>query len=696
MHQRVSARLTVVTAVVIAVAVSLLVGPADASAVAAPSPPFVSGMPAVTAGAGTVHRPATHGTKHRCGKHKVALKLKPSKKKRKKAKLRCVRVRRKIARPAPSVQTQMVRAATKLPAVRVAGKTYPLQMPSELATTFRLGIPRLPASMFTTSGPAAASGVVVESGLPPGKDHAVLTIPETGATLTLDTEFGSGMVQLRAHVTLGSESAELYFGLGADVDSCPTAGGKVHGKATYGVELHLDAPRSKYKGEWPLPGPPDSHIILHLVDRADATGVARVTDQAKAKDFDLQGRSLDFIQIGTKSAAGTVLQTNEPKVLQVDAAVQQVPREPEGTGKAFVSWLVDALTRSQVNGRFRGSDWGGEDKANELWQKKWAAAIALFGLTLNNTERDHWQKVGDCLAVQLKAKRTTLRPGQSTKVTATLVPKTGPKTAKAALTMKTTAGTLDPDTDSSAKPVTFRFTAPRKNWDHATVTVRAVSKQGIGTGEITLSRQRDTYQLVFSTDLRQTFTGNGTGSAHWVGTAKPLLKEGPDGVWTGSAGYGWSTFQYAKHGDPMVCQAGGYGHDDIDAAGTKPGRLTVPRLTGADGGASALAVQLRVQAPIDTLRQSFFHDGTTCADFTSTYDWSIWPPLRWQLADQPGVTMTGSGNEDSALFTITGWHKGTGSVLAYKDIAWTQSGGSENYHLRLELRAQGMLAATAR
>lgn len=289
----------------------------------------------------------------------------------------------------------------------------------------------------------------------------------------------------------------------------------------------------------------------------------------------------------------------------------------------------------------------------------------------------NWQTPGNCVTVTPAAATTTLAPGQQEPITATIAgpPKKG--TAPGRFTATASAGTVSPTSGSytPGQPVALSFTAPQSGT--ATVTIDTTSRQGKGSGNLTINIKNPTYKLVFTSAGQLAYSGqpekvaaapsDGTEvrNEQWqVSSTIPLTGSPTTGL-TGSAPVAFQQAAYhldfegwfSGQAGPKSC----YGSDVTDLTSTTPGVAAVYNLTIPSPTSTTLLFNPGDTQPTDTMHNVQTYQQCDGADNTLSGGDEWWGEYMYLYSQHSMLTSVG---DKDAVKIDSGWQPGTGDVVA--------------------------------
>jgi hypothetical protein len=225
-----------------------------------------------------------------------------------------------------------------------------------------------------------------------------------------------------------------------------------------------------------------------------AAVTARVADDAKLRDYDLEVKFRTHMQVVRHDAAGKVVETNPPSLytariilrglkpgMGYDALLARMQGQLSGPPQAGIQGPAGPINRMGV-------------RADDARRKLHVVLLALAdhtGSELESAER-RWQ-AGKCTTVRVSAAKAQVKAGASTQVTVRVSPPKGERLAAGRLDVSLSGpGTLRPSGrtrfDGGARRYTF--TAAKKGWRKgakADIRAKAISRQGVTlTGEATV------------------------------------------------------------------------------------------------------------------------------------------------------------------------------------------------------------------
>lgn len=173
----------------------------------------------------------------------------------------------------------------------------------------------------------------------------------------------------------------------------------------------------------------------------------------------------------------------------------------------------------------------------------------------------------------------------------------------------------------------------------------------------------------------------GSASYHVVGSAA-VQQDEVSRTFIGTGPLNFMNYSWSQLGQPSVCVHPGDQTMDTTSTGSVNGRMLVRALKVAPNGADpGVTLDLDIsQTPKEKLHRVIHASASGCSE--SSYDFTDqqWSNSFRQLQNFAGRP-TATGME------ITGWHRGTGNVYAYKDVTYSSPifGESGTAHQRLEL-----------
>jgi hypothetical protein len=233
----------------------------------------------------------------------------------------------------------------------------------------------------------------------------------------------------------------------------------------------------------------------------EMTGIAAVTarvgDDAKLRDYDLEVKFRTHLQVVLRDATDKVIESNPPSLYTARIIVRRL--KPGMGYDALLARMEGTLT-----GPPQAGIQGLSGPLNRLvrpvtdaGRKLHVVLLALADRTgeqLEFSER-RWQR-GECTSVRMNATKSQLKGGESTKVTVKVLPPKGERLAAGGLKVSLSGqGTLRPSgqTRFDRGVRTYTFTAPGKGWkkgSSARINARAVSRQGKAFGSLTLTAKQ--------------------------------------------------------------------------------------------------------------------------------------------------------------------------------------------------------------
>jgi hypothetical protein len=652
------------------------------SALALAAPP----APAASTSARPHHK---HGAKRsrRCKRHKVALKVGRrrvcAKPKVKAAALRQPRTPaaalKTATRALGAIRFSGPRAAQSRRAVRHLLASRGMRDLTLLARRTHLSSPRrrLLLGASASGGPLATASRPSTVQLPGGWLGEV-TVDAASEEFTLGaSKNGEG-----SSMTMRLPKSRL--------ERCPDADGEteVRGGFTFALDSIADA--GKHDG---------SQAFIHYALRETSKSKGHTGDDAHLHDIDFTAGAYQHAQVGLKDKSGKVLTTNPPFLATIKASghytapfslIEALKKALSEKGTAAAKPLLRSLL-GEWDRNAGGTSYVISDGA---WDAMGATAVsaplAWSFVDLISThdalvrEQDaHW--LVDCLKVNAEsASADELAAGSTAPFFVSVARSQGGKAGTANITAEADVGKVSPPSAKGGeRPIRLDYTAPSSGWKYGHVTLHAVSKQGAGKGSIEFKAPYGTYSVRFSVALDRQFLGgdDGVGSATWRGSAETLLVGDPSSgeaqIGAAATPFGWSSFALLREDEPMVCQAGGYGHVDTVGTGSDAGSFEVPGAS-VDGSAAEDEVTIRFVSPLDHYTDTFYPDATSCGEFSTSSAFRYFDYYRSRLGSEPGVEVHHPGGGDLAAqtYTITDWQQGTGQVEALRNFGWSEGEGT--------------------
>ncbi|HEU4975522.1 MAG TPA: hypothetical protein VFT50_10575 [Baekduia sp.] len=560
-------------------------------------------------------------------------------------------------------------------------------VPAEAALTAVASAQSARARRPATAHAALDPGVLDH--LPPGTPTETLEREGWKVETHLDAEAPSVTVRR------GSQSMTMRLGIEATSGECPDADGEDAGRSPVIYDIDVAFPvQPGFKAPEGVRGTPAT-AFLHLQSDLTSTTRSHDTDDAHLVDLDLHAKYVMNLQLGLKDAAGKVLVTNEPTLATVHLDATHVKPMPEHGGeRAWITTLLRHTTYSAVFANI--SDQRG---ALEGALMSWGFAAIHASRRYRQVESEHWQK--DCLDITAAADKQQLHWGEHSTVTVTgVTARGGTLRTPIALTTTTHSGTLTPSSPTfNGVPIPLDF-AKAAEAGTGSVTFAAKSRMGLGQTTVSFGEPPVERAVRLTSDATQTFDGgdHGTGTASWAVSADVALSDyaGDDRTGPiapkGSGPLTETAFSYSRHGALAHCQDGKAMSEDFDGTGTDPGTLVVDAasvVVGDDGVSGDL--DFRVVAPVEHELDVVHPGASACAEFQTTLDETSWANSLRGLASPPiaGVSVTddGQGHGGRIYHVSGGWQRGTGEVMAYRDLTFPYGDvyGPMQVHLRLEL-----------
>ncbi|HEU4974095.1 MAG TPA: hypothetical protein VFT50_03320 [Baekduia sp.] len=379
----------------------------------------------------------------------------------------------------------------------------------------------------------------VESDLPNGF-HADVTIGKGGGEMT---------------VRHGATFMTLGFEFPYEVARCPAADGSIPGSARYKLTFNFDIPR--VKGAGPIARFPDGQTeevgqraFMFLTEKADTDATGHGTDDAHLRDFDVKYQYFVHVQVGIRSAKGDVLRTNRPTIVRGDAAESGLHAPIDIKDRSGLASILRGAHVSNVVVSDGAWDAGPQHLAERLWGF-FLAHAALLGDEYLEQQDQHWQV--DCLHVALAADKDQLHPNETATIHATVTPALGGAQAPPRMTASATGGVVTPDAaPEGTTEMPFAFAA-LSDFTGGSVTVRAVSRQGVGTATVGLAAappEPDGYQYRVTMHA----TGSYTEDDSQVDDGSTLTRHMDDGIQAIDAT--WDTAYLSGKVAPLVTTMG--------------------------------------------------------------------------------------------------------------------------------------------
>lgn len=544
-----------------------------------------------------------------------------------------------------------------------------------------------------TSGPVWGHALATRAPLPAGQDRPSPTVTPggtssydagggyvgqtSGTNATYDSSRGDSQDGYSSDasqtVSKGGGSGGLGIGTKFLMNPCPDTSGVDTGTATNLFTYEVRAPAGHGRI---VTFKATNETVFHLTTHNNPDGTLR--------DFDIDFVWQWIAQAATWEGSHRV-ESAAPQFYTLSGSVHGL--HPENAEDDFYKrlHLTSGRMPSAAEERHHVTDGFG-------------AALALMMLTVPDSVKSFTSAwlAGKCLKVDLASTDFTLAdraaitdPGQRGQVRATVSPRLGARLSAGTWHVDqtrygsgTSPGVSDPMTGTYPGPSTWSvsYRTPDDEWsrpeDQVLWTVRVASYQGRAGALITFKPKVGGVALRLATGSHLDITdpGEGTGSGDWIGSSRVPLT-GDDQHLAGSAPYSWTTYQFQDNGVPMVCQAGGEGHEDIVSVKSDPGAASVTDSQvpqGYPGSIGDIVIHLRLAYPLEYTRTTFYPDATTCAaSVTDDPPWASGGGVIAALQGQPGITgryVTGS-QYATYDYTITGWQASSDpDVIAEKRV----------------------------
>lgn len=618
---------------------------------------------AVPAGPAAAASPAAHAAKHKVKKPKRrkakrcrrgTVNVKATKHHRR----RCVKLKLPKHTPKlPSVHTLRTRALEHLPALRLRGRH---------GHGRRVKAPKLPRAMLRAVTRAERLWK------PTATAHAARVHRRAHRAIRLngwDVDFGdAGPDAATMTVHKGKESLKLTLGISAIVDGCPDEQGETKGRAPYIFNIDAQFRVDRVPDGYPDVAAKPSTAFIHTTSALRATAVSHGDDTAHLVDYDVRGKDTEYLQVGLKDAHGKVLATNPPALVTTTLSIDHVKAAPAGDKDR---WTRDLLrhTTSSATWTDAADVRSGLDAAGF----KWLMAIDDLSQAYQDAEAQHWQK--DCLAIGGSHAPAKLRSSQHGQVLVTSVTaKGGTLKGPVPLTMTAEGAVAPTSARWTGTPIPLDYTAPAGDWVGSGVTVRAVSRMGVGTARFAFEHDEGAPVLRITSRITRSPAPNGSATYDLQSTI-PLQYGTGDGppVAFGSAPLTWNTFDYHDDGDVAYCQNGSTGVTNYDGTGAEPGRINVQQAFEWD----PYSVTFTIVPPVEHYVSDTLFDDPACPDVHYTKDHTLWFNGLSALGGLPDVKINDPANPTS--WTVGGFRDGTGDVRKVRDL------DAGDVHLRIEL-----------